>query len=55
MRLREIRDCSGISEPISDLRTMDIVLWMYGKQNLPRIAWKGLKLAIKPGQSPKAF
>lgn len=31
-RLREIRDKSGIEEPISDLRVMDIVLWMDGKQ-----------------------
>jgi hypothetical protein len=31
-RLRQIRDKSGIEEPISDLRTMDIVLWTYGKQ-----------------------
>ena len=54
-RLQEIRAGSGISEPISDLRTMDIVLWMYGKQNLPHIAWKQLKLAKKPGQSPDRF
>lgn len=51
-RLQEIRAGSGISEPISDLRTMDIVLWMYGKQNHPHIAWEQLKLAIKPGQYP---
>ncbi len=31
-RLRQIRDKSGIEEPISDLRVMDIVLWMAGKQ-----------------------
>lgn len=31
-RMREIRDKSEIEEPISDLRVMDIVLWMYGKQ-----------------------
>lgn len=29
-RLREIRRVSRISDPISDLRVMDIVLWMYG-------------------------
>jgi hypothetical protein len=31
-RLQEIRRVSGISVPISDIRVMDIVLWMYGKQ-----------------------
>lgn len=31
-RLQQIRDKSGIQEPISDLRAMDIVLWMDGKQ-----------------------
>lgn len=30
-RLQQIRDKSGIEEPISDLRVMDIVLWMHGK------------------------
>lgn len=29
-RLREIRRVSGIVDPISDIRVMDIVLWMYG-------------------------
>jgi hypothetical protein len=29
-RLREIRRVSRITDPISDLRVMDIVLWMYG-------------------------
>ena len=33
-RLQEIRRVSGISDPISDLRVMDIVLWMHGKQKL---------------------
>ncbi|MDF9751567.1 DUF6308 family protein [Arthrobacter sp. ES3-54] len=33
-RLQEIRTVSGISDPISDLRVMDIVLWMHGKQKL---------------------
>ncbi|MGY3380894.1 hypothetical protein ACVWYS_002851 [Arthrobacter sp. TE12231] len=33
-RLREIRRVSGISDPISDIRVMDIVLWMHGKRNL---------------------
>lgn len=32
--LQEIRRVSGISDPISDLRVMDIVLWMHGKQKL---------------------
>lgn len=31
-RLQQIRDKSGVEEPISDLRVMDIVLWMDGKQ-----------------------
>ncbi|MCO4236902.1 DUF6308 family protein [Pseudarthrobacter sp. MDT3-28] len=31
-RMRKIRDNSGIEDPISDLRVMDIVLWMHGKQ-----------------------
>lgn len=30
-RLTLIRELSGISEQISDLRTMDVVLWMHGK------------------------
>jgi Family of unknown function (DUF6308) len=29
-RIREIRRLSRITDPISDLRVMDIVLWMYG-------------------------
>lgn len=29
-RLQEIRRVSGIADPISDIRVMDIVLWMYG-------------------------
>jgi hypothetical protein len=29
-RLQEIRRVSGVTDPISDLRVMDIVLWMYG-------------------------
>lgn len=29
-RLREVRRVSGIADPISDIRAMDIVLWMYG-------------------------
>jgi hypothetical protein len=29
-RLREVRRVSRIADPISDLRVMDIVLWMYG-------------------------
>lgn len=29
-RLQQIRKVSGIADPISDLRVMDIVLWMYG-------------------------
>jgi hypothetical protein len=29
-RLQEIRRVSRITDPISDLRVMDIVLWMYG-------------------------
>jgi hypothetical protein len=49
-RLQVIRAGAGISEAISDLRTMDIILWMYGKQNLPNVAWKQLKLALKPAQ-----
>lgn len=36
-RLQEIRRVSEISDPISDIRVMDIVLWMYGKQ-YPRSA-----------------
>lgn len=32
-RLRKIREISGVEELISDLRVMDIVLWMYGKQS----------------------
>ena len=32
-RLQEIFRASGISDPISDIRVMDIVLWMYGKQH----------------------
>lgn len=31
-RLATIRQISGVEDPISDLRVMDIVLWMYGKQ-----------------------
>lgn len=31
-RLRRIKAMSGIEESISDLRVMDIVLWMHGKQ-----------------------
>ncbi|MCO4261515.1 DUF6308 family protein [Pseudarthrobacter sp. MDT3-26] len=31
-RLQEIRRLSGISDPISDIRVMDIVLWMYRKE-----------------------
>lgn len=31
-RLRKIHEISGIEELLSDLRVMDIVLWMYGKQ-----------------------
>lgn len=31
-RLSKIRRTSRISDPISDIRVMDIVLWMYGKQ-----------------------
>lgn len=31
-RLREIHRRSGISDPISDIRVMDIVLWMHGSQ-----------------------
>lgn len=31
-RLQLIRDRSGIEEPLADLRIMDIILWMYGKQ-----------------------
>lgn len=33
-RLEEIRNRSCITDPISDLRVMDIVLWMHGKQEL---------------------
>lgn len=33
-RLSEIRQVSGIADPISDIRVMDIVLWMYGKKGL---------------------
>lgn len=33
-RLQEIRRVSGISDPISDIRVLDILLWMYGKQKL---------------------
>lgn len=36
-RLQEIRRVSEISDPISDLRVLDIVLWMNGKQ-YPRSA-----------------
>lgn len=32
-RLRKIREISGVEELISDLRLMDILLWMYGKQS----------------------
>lgn len=35
-RLQKIRATSEISDPISDIRIMDIVLWMYGKENLDR-------------------
>jgi len=31
-RLRAIRETSGIDAQISDLRTMDVVLWMHGKK-----------------------
>lgn len=30
--LATIRQISGIEDPISDIRVMDIVLWMYGRQ-----------------------
>jgi len=33
-RLQKIRAISEISDPISDIRVMDIVLWMHGKENL---------------------
>lgn len=33
-RLHEVLRVSGIADPISDIRIMDIVLWMYGKKNL---------------------
>ena len=33
-RLQEMRRVSGVSDPICDLRVMDIVLWMHGKQKL---------------------
>lgn len=29
-RLQQIRRVSGIADPVSDIRVMDIVLWMYG-------------------------
>jgi hypothetical protein len=31
-RLGRIRVMSGIQDPIPDIRVMDIVLWMHGKQ-----------------------
>ncbi|MDQ0733104.1 DUF6308 family protein [Arthrobacter sp. B1I2] len=31
-RLATIRQISGVEDPISDIRVMDIVLWMHGKQ-----------------------
>ena len=31
-RLRAIKEESGIGQDISDLRTMDVVLWMHGKE-----------------------
>ena len=31
-RLRAIKTASGIEHDISELRTMDVVLWMYGKE-----------------------
>lgn len=34
-RLRKIHEISGVEEVLSDLRVMDIVLWMYGKQYPP--------------------
>lgn len=35
-RLTRIRRISGIDDPISDIRVMDIVLWMHGKRVTPR-------------------